>query len=224
MNTFSSYLNPQTIPMSPSWESGEALSSPVCQQWESHISEHGWALQPDKPITMSFMARFEYHLNHWICVRKECRVITDSPFSFTVTTKLGGTDIKAPEATLKMHLNISWIVGSVSNNIMITTGSKEGPECLKADVFQITSFGLTEILLLPTHFSHLYYTCTLDTQILEKFKLNKMVSTSTGFLLQLLRPHPSILMSNAKIIALRFIPLPFTFFHTRQVQKKMKQT
>lgn len=51
-----------------------------------------------------------------------------------------------------MHLKISSIAGSVSGNV-ITIGSKEGPECLKADVFQITSFGLIKTLLLPTDFS-----------------------------------------------------------------------
>lgn len=169
-------------PSVPSWASeGKARPSPVCQPSENSSGKvPSWNTAGPCSLTSQQRCPCRQDLST-IWTRKECRITTDSPFSFTVTTKLGGTDIKAPEATLKTHLHISWIVGSVSDNIMITTGPKEEPECLKADVFQITSFGLTEILLLPTNFSHLYYTCTLDTPILEKFKLNETVSISTGF-------------------------------------------
>lgn len=87
-----------------------------------------------------------------------------------------------------MHPNIFQIVGCLTDNIipiiiiiMIPIVFKEGPTCLKDDIFQITSLILLKYWLLKI--SHLCYIWALDTQILEKFKLNKVASMSMGFTL-----------------------------------------
>lgn len=65
-----------------------------------------------------------------------------------------------------MHPNIFQIAGCLSDNIipviiiMIPIGFKEGPTCLKADIFQVTSFDLIKILTFPTNFSFVLYMST----------------------------------------------------------------
>lgn len=62
-----------------------------------------------------------------------------------------------------MHSNIFQIAGSLPDNmipimiIIIPIGFKEGPTCLKADIFQITSFDLIKILTLLINFSFVLY-------------------------------------------------------------------
>lgn len=56
-----------------------------------------------------------------------------------------------------MYPNIFQIAGSLSGNIMIPVGFKEGPACLKAEIFQTTSFDLIKILTLPTDFLFVLY-------------------------------------------------------------------
>lgn len=59
-----------------------------------------------------------------------------------------------------MHSNIFQIAGSLSGNIMIPVGFKEGPTYLKAEIFQTTSFDLIKILTLPTDFLFVLYKST----------------------------------------------------------------
>lgn len=159
MNAFSSSLNSQSILMNQCWpRQGEVASSPVSHPSENsngEVTSQNMAEPCSLTVSNEVLTRSEDNLNHWISVKEE-RVQDYHwyPFFFYCNHQAQWHCHKSTvRGHTSMHLSTSSVAGSVSGNVMITIGSKEGPACLKADVFQITSFGLIKTLLLPTDFS-----------------------------------------------------------------------